>query len=260
MSAAGNASQRPAPTEPRVAIVIALGVEKASLESAVARLPPDVPLELIQCGPGAETARRAARDAVSAGATALVSWGLAGGLEAALAPGTVVVPARVAVGRARLDMDPDWSARLAERLRSEFDVHGGDLLAADQVLDTPRAKARAALETGCAAVDMESGAVASVAAEVGVPCVVVRVVADYVTDTLPPNIVDWVTPDGERRLGPVLGAILSPTQWRDVARLAHRHRIADRTLVRLATRLVPTAFECAATSSHEQRRPRAYER
>lgn len=250
MAGTGDAPQGDASTGQRLAIVIALGIEKVSLQSTIEALCPGAPLMLIQSGPGAASAARAARRAVEAGAAALVSWGIAGGLEPEIAPGTVVVPKRIAAGDGRhVAMDAAWSARLAERLQGEFDVHRGDLLAAERVLDTPRAKARAALESGCVAVDMESGAIATVAADAGLPIVVLRVVADSVTDTLPPNIADWVTSDGHRRVGPVLNAIFAPSQWRDVARLARRHRVADRTLVKLAQRLVPSSFERAAAPS-----------
>jgi nucleoside phosphorylase len=186
---------------------------------------------------------------VADGATALVSWGIAGGLEPELTPGTVVIPTRIACGDKYLPTDAVWSARLAERLQVELKVHRGDLLAAEHVLDTPRTKARAALESGCVAVDMESGAVVAVAVEAGLPVAVVRVIADGVTDTLPPNIADWVTADGRRRIGPVLNAIVTPSRWRDIARLARRHRVADRALVKLARRLVPTFFERADAPS-----------
>jgi hopanoid-associated phosphorylase len=246
MIASGDASQRTVSREPRLAIVIALGIEKSSLQSALEMVRPGTGPVLIQSGPGAVCAARAARAAVADGATALVSWGIAGALEPELAPGTVVIPTRIAAGEKYLPTDAAWSARLAERLQGELTVHRGDLLAAEHVLGTPRTKARAALESGCVAVDMESGAIAGVAAQAGVPVVVVRVIADGVTDTLPPNIADWVTADGRRRVGPVLNAILAPSQWRDLARLARRHRVADRALVKLARRLVPTSFERAA--------------
>lgn len=232
----------------RLAVVMALGIEKLSLQAAVDSMRPAGPVQLVQCGPGAACAERAARAAVASGATALISWGLAGGLEPGLEPGDVVLPKRIVAARGlQLEVDEPWSARLAERLQAEFDVHRGDLLAAEQVLETPRAKARAAVETGCVAVDMESGAVASVAADAGIPVLVVRVIADCILDTLPPGIAGWVTPEGERRLAPVLNAIFTPSQWGDLARLAHRHRVADRTLDRLASRLVATAFERVLT-------------
>ena len=54
----------------------------------------------------------AAARAIDAGAGVLVSWGLAGGLDATLAPGTVVVPRRVLQqGAEPLAVDAVWHSR-----------------------------------------------------------------------------------------------------------------------------------------------------
>jgi adenosylhomocysteine nucleosidase len=226
---------------PKVAVVIALAIEKASLQSRMAHAGD---LRLMQSGPGAECARRTAHAAIDAGATALVSWGLAGGLEPQIAPGTVLIPKKVLThDGAALYMDAGWRARLVASLRDDFEVHEGDLLTADQVLDTPRAKARAAMQTGGVAVDMESAAIATAAAQAGLPVVTVRVVADCLTDTLPADIGQWIDSTGGRRLAPVFKVVFQPGQWGRFIRLARRYRTADRVLNGLAQRLVPSAFD-----------------
>jgi len=228
-----------------IAVVIALGIEKASLQTELDAAAAS-PLSLAQSGPGADAAARAARAAIDAGATALVSWGLAGGLEPQIAPGTVVIPHRlVTADGASVPMDADWRARLVSRLSEDFNVHEGDVFVADRVLGTPRAKARAALETGGVAVDMESAAVAAAAVRAGLPVVTVRVVADCLTDTLPAHIDQWIGPTGRRRAAPIVKAIFRPSQWRNLIRLARRYKTADRVLTRLAQRLVPSSFEFA---------------
>ncbi len=66
----------------RLAVVTGMSSEAALLAAADSLL--------VRCeGPGPDAARRAAEGAVAEGATALMSFGLAGGLDPALAPGHI---------------------------------------------------------------------------------------------------------------------------------------------------------------------------
>jgi adenosylhomocysteine nucleosidase len=234
---------------PRLAIVVALDVETRGLTVAL-EASAGIAIDVLRSGPGAARAGDAARSALANGATALVSWGLAGGLEPGIVPGTVVLPQRIAApdGTAS-NVDASWQARLAAALRTEFRVAEGPLLAAEHVLQTPKEKARAALDTGCVAVDMESAAIASAARAADVPVAVVRVVADVVTDTLPRDVESWVGVDGRARLVPLLGALLAPAQWRPLAVLVKRHQVAAAVLTRVARRLVADDFLICEPSS-----------
>ncbi len=248
---AGRAVTEPFSPRPKIAIVIALGIERACLESELDD-DPSSSIVLYQSGPGATRAAEAARTAVKTGASALVSWGLAGGLEPELKPGTVVIPQRILVSSGSLiDTDRGWQARLVAALQSEFIVHEGDLLVSERLLATPRSKARAALDSGAVAVDMESAAIATVAEEADLPVIAVRVVADGLADTLPADVSAWIDADGRRRLTPLFGAVFKPSQWSTLATLARRSGIAQHTLTNLARLLVPTGFEFVPQSSRD---------
>src|ERR671913_98895 len=75
-----------------IGFIAALSIECTSLRR---QLPRASTWCIAQSGPGAARAAEAARRAIDSGADLLVSWGLAGGLGAAVAPGTVVLPRRV---------------------------------------------------------------------------------------------------------------------------------------------------------------------
>jgi adenosylhomocysteine nucleosidase len=126
--------------------------------------------------PGAETA---ARLLVARGAAALVSFGLAGGLEPALRPGDIVVPYRVVTSRETYDVAP----ALAKRLGG-MTVH--TLFAGSAIAATAQRKQALHAATGAAAVDLESGAVARVATEFGLPFAVLRAICDPAERDLPP--------------------------------------------------------------------------
>ena len=123
-------------------------------------------------------ARRIAQKMVSDGVTALISFGFAGGLDPAWCPGTVLVPEAVLVNGRLFDCDESLRAALpGERIPC--------LLAADAVVALADEKRRLWRTTGAGAVDLESGAVAEVAASAGIPFAVLRAVLDPAGRDLP---------------------------------------------------------------------------
>ena len=216
---------------PRTAIIAALGNERAAL----ARVPhAALGWSLVQSGPGPERAAQCARAAVAAGAQALVSWGLAGGLAADVVPGTVMLPRRVIMQRGEtFAVAAAWHERLAT-LAAEFTVSFGDLLTVPAALGSSAAKAAAATALAAAAVDMESAAIAAVAVRARVPFVVLRVVVDAQGDALPAGAEKWIDERGNTRSAATLAAIVRPGEWQALWRLAQRYRKANAVLVRLA--------------------------
>ncbi len=122
-----------------------------------------------------DAAERLARIGVSG----LLSFGLAGGLDPALAPGDLPVPRTVLEGDAVFETDPALRARLGPGAEAP-------LLGAQGVISGAGYKAILFQATGACAVDLESGAVARVAARHGLPFAVLRAVCDPAERTLPP--------------------------------------------------------------------------
>jgi adenosylhomocysteine nucleosidase len=217
-----------------IGFVGALALECASLRRQSPRAERWV---VVQSGPGAARAADAARRAIDAGAGLLVSWGLAGGLAASVAPGTVVAPRRVvAEGKAPLAVDAVWHSRLGALAR-ELAMDSGDLLSVAEPLESPAAKRAAAQAANAVAVDMESAGIAAVAASARVPFVALRVVVDGVDDALPPGAERWIDEQGRRRASAVLRAVVDARQWRRLLTLAQRYRVASAALDRLARAL-----------------------
>jgi adenosylhomocysteine nucleosidase len=218
----------------KIAFVAALAIECASLRRASPRAPAWL---VVQSGPGSARAAAAAARAIEAGAQLLVSWGLAGGLEPSLTPGTLVLPRRVVAPQGEsFAADSAWHERLLA-LRDEVAIHRGDLLTSPIALESPQAKRAAAAATGAVAVDMESAAIAAAATRAGIPFVALRVVVDGVDDSLPPHAEQWIDERGRSRFAPALRAAASPRQWRALLTLAKRYRVASATLETLARAL-----------------------
>ena len=130
-------------------------------------------------GGSTDGAAVAARRLIAAGATGLVSFGLAGGLDPGLRAGTLIVPETVvAHGRVR---------RTDDALNALLGGTSGHLcLGLDRIVASTAEKRRLRLETGASLVDMESGAVSEVADAAGVPFAVLRAICDHADRALPP--------------------------------------------------------------------------
>jgi len=120
----------------------------------------------------------AARALIEAGATGLVSFGLAGGLDPALAAGTLIVAEAVIVDGRTWRTDHGLNARLGG-------VTGHLCLGLDRAAVSGAEKRHLRRETGAALVDMESGAIAEIATRAGVPFAVLRAVCDTAHRDLP---------------------------------------------------------------------------
>ncbi len=126
-----------------------------------------------------EGARTQALDAIRGGATGLISFGLAGGLDPGLQAGAVLRPAAVMWRQNRFDTHPALTASL-----------GGATCAAlwaGETVVTAAAEKRALWKNaGASAIDLESGAVAEQALLHGVAFAVLRAVCDPAGQDLPP--------------------------------------------------------------------------
>ncbi len=89
----------------------------------------------IECEHPADAVARA-RDALLArGASALVSWGVAGGIDPHVESGTVVVPEFVIdPGGGSQRTDPEWRDRLLTGIRSRVPVSTGAILHSERIV------------------------------------------------------------------------------------------------------------------------------
>jgi adenosylhomocysteine nucleosidase len=182
-------------------------------------------------GIGGIAAAAAAQALVDAGASALMTFGMAGGLDPALKPGSVVIPCELLSSEgARYAASRAWREQVAAAVSPLRAVTEGNLLTSTHAIDTPADKAAAFRNTGAAAVDMESAAVAKIAAQHNLPFIAVRVIVDTAADMLPRAVVA-ASRAGRVQLARLIGGlILAPREIASLVRLAQRYRIAMRSL------------------------------
>ncbi|MDD9878101.1 MAG: nucleoside phosphorylase [Magnetovibrio sp.] len=172
-------------------------------------------------GIGPERAAEGARELVARGAEALMSFGVAGGLADPAHAGTIVLADRVIDGDTAFETAGDWRRLIRDRIGDAFAVVDAPLAGTARMVPTPAAKARMHEETGAVACDMESHAVARVAAEAGVPFCVVRAISDPAHRHVPKWVLGCITPRGDVRTGKLAGrAAVRPWAWLNLVGLA----------------------------------------
>jgi adenosylhomocysteine nucleosidase len=225
-----------------VGVVVALAEEARALSgrrvAPLARATLAGGVRLAVAGMGRERAEHAASELVRGGARALLSFGVAGGLDPGLRAGALLAPARVRAADGELfEVDPAWRAWLLARLARAAPCPA-DLLEGRAVVAEPAAKACAFRASGAAAVDLESAAVARVARDAGLPFAVLRAVCDAADETLPDAALRALDADGRARPGALLRSLArDPRQVAALVRLRRSFLRAQRSLAR-AARLV----------------------
>ncbi|MBW2148098.1 MAG: purine phosphorylase [Deltaproteobacteria bacterium] len=187
-------------------------------------------------GIGARRACSAARNLLEKGATALLSWGSAGGLISGLSPGSLVLPKTIiAADQSVYPIDATWHELLTSRLKAHVDFHKGPLAESTIILTGCVEKTTLFRRTGATAADMESAAVAVVAQEAGVPFMAVRAITDPVEMAIPHSAITAIDEFGRLRPSKLLkGLARHPLELFPLVRLGRYFHAAKTTLATVA--------------------------
>jgi hopanoid-associated phosphorylase len=219
---------------PRLAVVTGLLAEARCFAAGGAH-PDSAPL-IFCSGASAARAREGTREMIARGAAAVLSFGVAAGLDPGLRPGVVVAASEVvAPDGQRLPTDRPWRERVAAAAQVAVPVIVAPVCGRDEPVATRHEKAALRAWSRAAAADMESHAAAEVAAAHALPFLAVRAVADPAWRSVPQAALLGVGPSGETRaLAVLLAASRHPRQAAALVRLGIDMAAALRALRRVA--------------------------
>lgn len=206
----------------------------------------DQPVALLALGVGKECARIAAEVTIKCYRPDLIiSAGFGGGLSDSLADGDIVIGTDVLDLYADDGKDVRW--RSAQQLtqhaelagiESKFKIHSGKILTGDEMVLKSSTKERIGKATGALAVDMETSAVAAVAAVHDTEFLGVRCISDTMRESLPEEFNDFFVV-GQLQPSRIIAACARrPRLVMDLARLGYRANQAGDSLARFLTEAV----------------------
>jgi adenosylhomocysteine nucleosidase len=165
----------------------------------------------------------------------VISAGVCGALAPELRAGDLVLPESVIGPRGeRLNVTPTQHHRASALAGTA--ARGGTLATSAEVVATPRDKAALFAHTGAIAVDMESSIILAHAAAAGCPALVVRGVADEAGESLPPELIGLMSPEGKLRTARAL--VLTVTRPLVLPRALALRRGTQRGLAAVARLLI----------------------
>jgi adenosylhomocysteine nucleosidase len=181
------------PVSPQIGIIVGIAAEAKAARRLSAN---------ILCSGGRpDIAAHQAQQLIATGATTLMSFGIAGGLSSTLRPGSLVVADEIITDFYRY---PALSS-----CASAIRAHVGPIYGSWTIVSDPAEKRALRKRTGALAVDMESGPVARVAMEAGIPFIALRAIADPVTHGLPPAALLPLDEKGRPDMSAVFWSILT---------------------------------------------------
>ena len=221
----------------RLGVVTGLPRELACLNVFAAEQRPSV-----RCS-GAQTDRAAilAQGLAEEGCLGLLSFGMAGGLEAGLLPGSIIIASMVTGPGGRVfETSRVWLDRLQHIIGSDDCITIAPMAGTNRVISTPDKKKELNHSTKAVAVDMESHVVGAVAEKAGIPFMVIRAVADPADRSIPEWVLGNISEHGTLRYGAILADLAThPWDIFRLARLNHDSGLALSALRSFSSRLGP---------------------
>jgi len=221
---------------PKIGVVVALQREA----SAISRggLGTSSGASVVCAGQGPRCAGTSARLLVADGVDALVSLGFSAGLRYDLKSGSVIVAASVLGPEGdTVNCDLAWAERSLDVL-APVDAAIGHAVEIATVVSGTDEKRALARRSAADVADMESHAVASVAQDSAIPCLIVRVVLDGVDFRTPAWLAGVIGVGGRvsaTRL--VRGLVMHPGDGMALARLGRAAKMAEARLSGVAALL-----------------------
>ena len=188
---------------------------------------------LAVAGVGEFSARVAAEGLLENGAGALLSWGVAAGLQPGLKAGDIVLPTVITDDRNIYQVSRAWHTAMKKRITKHTQVCEGAITHTDSLLTLPKYKQALYSYSNAVAVDRESLPAAAVAKKAKVPFLALKVIADTAGTRLPAVLTEQRNMSlSQTQLLTTLGT--KPWQWGSLLKLSLCSRLAISRLHKMA--------------------------
>lgn len=193
---------------------------------------------IIYAGSGFDNATFASKELINQGATKLISWGCAASLIPSLNSGALILPAQLISHDNNIyPINSAWLQHTKSSL-AKIQPHIGNISESLTIVSTSKAKHQLHQNTQAIAVDMESVAIAKIAAQNQLPCLVIRTIADPVTMQLPSVINQALNAQGQVQISKLLLLLcLHPQQLPALIKLGWYFRASQNKLKSVAKHL-----------------------
>ncbi len=212
-----------------VAVICGLKSEAAAIKASLSAAKIDSAKARIGVsGANAARAEDLAEGLIAAGARAVISAGLCGGLAPDLKPGDLIIGERVVSASGDVILSDRKLLAAAPQNILRVAIFGSD-----DIIESAEKKSQLFGRYASQTVDMESHGAARAAARAGAPFIAVRAVADGSTRALPKAALGAVTPSGGVNVVSVLiECVKAPQQFEQIAMLGRESGAATATLRR----------------------------
>jgi hopanoid-associated phosphorylase len=192
---------------------------------------------IVVCRGTEHALKHAVDQAAKMGARRIISFGVAGGLASHLRPGDTIVASSIFDGLTQRSTDRVWSQTILKLIPGALHA---PIVGVDTAITDPAAKRRIYLETGAAAVDMESHLVSRLGSAHELKFAAVRVVVDPADRLVPQAALAGMRPDGSTSVTEIMrGLISQPSQLPGLLQVARNAYTARTALSRHRKALGP---------------------
>ena len=190
---------------------------------------------LISSGMGEKNIKKAIAKLILKGIEGLISFGFAGGIDSLLTTGTITLPKQIIHLNGMIFNTNDvWRNAIKKQIPLEHPFTEKALVHTPSILYTPEDKNYYFQRSGGSAVDQESYFVGEMAFESSLPFLVVRVILDDATTSLPQNVDKLQDEKGVLNLKLLLKELLHITLWPDYYKLSRQYYQSHKVLERLS--------------------------
>ncbi len=187
-------------------------------------------------GIGSENAASAAQQLIDHGATALASWGTAGGLSEDLRSGDLLLPEFVQSDNQKYQTDHNWRQRLIDQISSDLKPHDGLLVQSNEVISSSDQKSQLHKKTSAIAVDMESGSIAKIADQNKLPFLIIRSIVDTSDETIPMSAINSIDEFGQTKPAALTASLIkNPGDISKLIKLGKHFQQARKSLKQVST-------------------------